>query len=148
MTSDVKALYQAVILDHNKQPRNFRALAGGRQAEGDNPLCGDHVVVYVRVDEGIITEATFQGFGCAIAVASASLMTDSVKGKTVAEAEDLFERFRRLVTSPPGAPVEDLGALSTLAGVRQFPVRVKCATLPWRTLQAAAAARDEVVSTE
>ena len=88
MTADVQALYQAVILDHNKRPRNFRALDGGRRAEGDNPLCGDHVIVYVRVDEGIITEATFQGFGCAIARASASLMTDSVKGKTVAEAED------------------------------------------------------------
>ena len=148
MTADVQALYQAVILDHNKNPRNFRALDGGRSAEGDNPLCGDHVVVYVRVDEGIITEATFQGFGCAIARASASLMTDSVRGKTVAEADDLFQRFHRLVTSPPGAPVEDLGALSTLAGVRRFPVRVKCAMLPWRTLQAAAEARDGIVCTE
>jgi nitrogen fixation NifU-like protein len=148
MTSDVQALYQAVILDHNKRPRNFRALAGGRRAEGDNPLCGDRVVVYVRVDEGIITEATFQGFGCAIATASASLMTDIVTGKTVAEADELFQRVHRLVTSPPGAPVEDLGALSALAGVRQFPVRVTCATLPWRTVQAAAEARDEVVSTE
>jgi nitrogen fixation NifU-like protein len=148
VTSDVQALYQAVILDHNKHPRNFRALASGRRAEGDNPLCGDHMIVYVRVDEGIITEATFQGFGCAIAQASASLMTDSVTGKTVAEADDLFQRFHRLVTSPPAAPVEDLGALSTLAAVRQFPVRIKCATLPWRTLLAAAEARDTVVSTE
>jgi nitrogen fixation NifU-like protein len=148
MTSDVQALYQDAILDHNKRPRNFRALDGGRRAEGDNPLCGDRVVVYVRVDEGIITEATFQGFGCAIARASASMMTDSVKGKTVAEANELFERVHRLVTSPPGAPIDDLGALSTLAAVRQFPVRVKCATLPWRTLLAAAEASDEVVSTE
>ena len=148
MTTDVGALYQAVILDHNRQPRNFRALDAGRKAEGDNPLCGDHVVVYLRVDEGIITEATFQGFGCAIARASASLMTDSVRGKTLAEADELFQRVQRLVTSPPGAPVEDLGPLSTLAGVRQFPVRVKCATLPWRTLQAAAAASEKVVSTE
>lgn len=93
-------------------------------------------------------EATFQGFGCAIARASASLMTDSVKGKTVAEADELFLRLHRLITSPPGAPVEDLGALSTLACVRQFPVRVMCATLPWRTLQAATEARGEVVSTE
>ena len=148
MTADVQALYRALVLDHNKRPRNFRALAGGRRADGDNPLCGDHLVVYVRVDEGIITEATFQGFGCAIARASASLMTESVRGKTVAEAGELFQRFHRLVTSPPGAAVDDLGALSTLAAVRQFPVRVKCATLPWRTLQAAAEARDEVVSTE
>jgi len=148
MTSEVEALYQAVILDHNRRPRNFRALDDGRRAEGDNPLCGDHVVVYLRVDEGIITEATFQGFGCAIARASASLMTDCVKGKTLAEADELCQRVQRLVTSPPGAPVEDLGALSTLAGVRQFPVRIKCATLPWRTLQAAAESRDDIVSTE
>ena len=148
MRSEVQALYDAVILDHNKSPRNFRTLDGGRRGEGDNPLCGDRVTVYLRVDDGIITDATFQGFGCAIVKASASLMTDSVKGKTVAEAVALFERVHRLVTAPPGAPVEDLGALSTLAAVRQFPVRVKCATLPWRTLQAAAEARDEVVSTE
>jgi len=148
MTSDVQALYQAVILDHNKRPRNFRALAGGRRAEGDNPLCGDRVTVFLRVDDGIIMEATFQGFGCAIATASASLMTDSVKGKTVAEADELFQRFHRLVTSPPGALVDDLGALSTLAAVRQFPARITCATLPWRTLQAAAQAHDRVVSTD
>jgi nitrogen fixation NifU-like protein len=148
MTSDLQALYQAVILDHHKRPRNFRALDGARQAEGDNPLCGDHLVVYVRVDEGIVTEAAFQGFGCAIARASASLMTESVHGKTMDDMAALVERFLRLVTAPPGAPVEDLGPLSTLAGVRQFPVRIKCATLPWRTLLAAAEARDEVVTTE
>ena len=148
MTSDVQALYQAVILDHNKRPRNFRTLDGGRKAQGENPLCGDHVVVYVRVNEGIITEATFQGFGCAIARASASLMTGSVNGKTLAEMDALVQRFLRLVTAPPGAPVEDLGPLSTLACVRRFPVRVACATLPWRALQAAAEARDQVVSTE
>jgi nitrogen fixation NifU-like protein len=148
MTSDVAALYQSVILDHNKRPRNFRPLAGGRSAHGDNPLCGDRVTVYLRVDGGVITEAAFQGVGCAIAQASASLMTDSVTGKTVAEVNELFQRVHRLVTSSPGAPIEDLGALTTLAGVRQFPVRVKCATLPWRTLQAAVEARDDVVSTE
>ena len=148
MTADVQALYQAAILDHNRQPRNFRVLAGGRRAEGDNPLCGDHVTVYLRVDAGLITEATFQGFGCAIARASASLMTESVTGKTLLEADEIVQRVHRLVSSPPDAPVEDLGALSTLAAVRQFPLRVKCATLPWRTLQAAAAARDDVVSTE
>jgi nitrogen fixation NifU-like protein len=148
VTPDIEALYQAVILDHNKRPRNFRTLDGGRKAQGDNPLCGDHVVVYVRVDEGIITEAAFQGFGCAIARASASLMTESVNGKTVAEIEALVQRFLRLVTALPGAPVEDLGPLSTLACVRRFPVRVTCATLPWRTLQAAVEARDEGVSTE
>ena len=148
MTRDIEALYQAVILDHNTRPRNFRTLDGGRKAEGDNPLCGDHVVVYVRVDEGIITEAAFQGFGCAIARASASLMTDSVYGKTVAEMDALVQRFLRLVTALPGEPVEELGPLSTLACVHRFPVRVTCAALPWRTLQAAVEGRDEGVSTE
>ena len=146
--SDLQELYQEVILDHNKRPRNFRALADGRRAEGYNPLCGDRLTVYVRVDDGVIKEAAFQGSGCAISKASASLMTDSVKGKTVAEAEALFERFHRAVTAPPDAPVEDLGKLSVLTGVRQFPVRVKCATLAWYALRAAVEARDEVVSTE
>ena len=148
MMSDLQELYQEVILDHNRRPRNFRALDDGRKAEGYNPLCGDRLTVYLRVDDGVIKEATFQGSGCAISKASASLMTDSVKGKTVAHAEALFERFHRAVTAPPDAPVEDLGKLSVLAGVRQFPVRVKCATLAWYALRAAAEARDEVVSTE
>ena len=148
MMSDLQELYQEVILDHNRRPRNFRALDDGRKAEGYNPLCGDRLTVYLHVDDGIIKEATFQGSGCAISKASASLMTDGVKGKTVAEADALFERFHRVVTAPPDAPVEDLGKLSVLAGVRQFPVRVKCATLAWYALRAAAEARDEVVSTE
>ena len=148
MMSDLQELYQEVILDHNKRPRNFHALNKGRKAEGYNPLCGDRLTVYLRVDDGVIKDATFQGSGCAISKASASLMTDSVKGKTVAEAESLFERFHRAVTAPPDAPVEDLGKLSVLAGVRQFPVRIKCATLAWYALRAAAEARDEVVSTE
>ena len=146
--SDLQDLYQEVILDHNRRPRNFRALDGGRRAEGYNPLCGDRLTVYLRVEDDVIKDATFQGSGCAISKASASLMTDVVKGKTVAEAEALFERFHRVVTAPPDAPVEDLGKLSVLAGVRQFPVRVKCATLAWYALRAAAGARDEVVSTE
>ena len=138
MTSDLRALYRDVIVDHSKHPRNFRTLEACRKAEGFNPLCGDRLTVYVQIDNGVIRDVSFEGLGCAIAIASASLMTESVKGKTVAEADALFQRVHRLVTSAPGAPVEDLGALSTLAGVRQFPVRVKCATLPWRTLQAAA----------
>jgi len=146
--SDLQDLYQEVILDHNRRPRNFRALNEGRKAEGYNPLCGDRLTVYLRVEDGVIKDATFQGSGCAISKASASLMTDVVKGKTVAEAEALFERFHRVVTAPTDAPVEDLGKLSVLAGVRQFPVRVKCATLAWYALRAAAEARDEVVSTE
>ena len=148
MTSDLEALYRDVILDHNRQPRNLRVLDGARKAEGHNPVCGDRLTVYLRVERGVIEAAAFQGSGCAIAMASASLMTDSVTGKTVAEAEALFERLHRLLTAPPGAPIEDLGALSALAGVRQFSVRVRCATLPWQALRAAAAASDEVVSTE
>jgi nitrogen fixation NifU-like protein len=146
--SDLEDLYQEVILDHNRRPRNFRALDDGRKAEGYNPLCGDRLTVYLRVNGDVIKDATFQGTGCAISKASASLMTESVKGKTLAEADALFERFHRVVTAPPEAAVEDLGKLSVLAGVRQFPVRVKCATLAWYTLRAAAEARDEVVSTE
>lgn len=147
MTSGLEALYQDVILDHNRRPRNFRAL-DGRKAEGHNPLCGDHLTVYLRVEGTVIEEATFQGFGCAIAKASASLMTDTVKGKTMAEAEALWARFERMVTAPAEAPIEDLGALSALVGVRRFPARVSCATLPWHALRAAAGASGAIVSTE
>jgi nitrogen fixation NifU-like protein len=147
MISDLRELYQEVILDHNKRPRNFRVIADGRKAEGYNPLCGDRITVYLSLNNGVITDASFQGSGCAISKASASLMTDSVKGKTLAEAEALFERFQQMITAQSGA-VEDLGKLSVLAGVRQFPVRVKCASLAWHTLRAAAAARNETVSTE
>jgi nitrogen fixation NifU-like protein len=148
MTSGLDVLYRDVILDHTKRPRNFRVLEGGGKAEGSNPLCGDRLTVYLRVANGTIQEAAFQGYGCAIAVASASLMTESVKGKTLAEAEALFERFLRMISAPAGAPVDGLGDLSAFAGVRQFPVRVKCATLPWEALRAAAAGRVGAVSTE
>jgi nitrogen fixation NifU-like protein len=148
MMSDLDALYREVILDHHRQPRNFRVLDGARAAEGHNPLCGDRLTIYVRLDRGVIEAAAFQGHACAIAKASASLMTESVTGKTVAEAEALFDRLHQLLTAPPGAPIADLGALSALAGVRQFSVRVRCATLPWQALRAAVAAGDEVVSTE
>ena len=148
MTAGLETLYRDVILDHNRRPRNFRPLEGGGKAEGSNPLCGDRLTVYLRLANGAIQDAAFQGFGCAIAIASASLMTENVKGKTVAEATALFERFLQMITAPAEAPVDDLGDLSALAGVRQFPVRVKCATLPWQALRAAAAARVEVVSTE
>jgi len=147
MSADLEALYQGTILDHNRQPRNFRALDGGRRAEGYNPLCGDRLTVFLRIRGDLIEDASFQGFGCAIAKASASLMTESIKGKTLSEAERLFERVLRLLTADEVSR-DDLGALSALAGVRQFPVRIKCATLPWQTLRAAAAARDEIVSTE
>ena len=148
MTSDLQDLYQEVILDHNKRPRNFRTIEDGRKAEGYNPLCGDRMTIYLGLRDGVIADASFQGSGCAISKASASLMTESVKGKTLAEADALFDRFHRMVTAPPEVPVEDLGKLSVLAGVRQFPVRVKCASLAWHTFRAAAEARDEVVSTE
>jgi len=146
--TDLKELYQEVILDHNKRPRNFRAIEHGQRAEGHNPLCGDRVTVYLRVVDGRIEDVTFQGSGCAISKASASLMTDAVKGRTLEEAEALFERFQRMITRDPNEPVDDLGKLSVFAGVRQFPIRVKCASLPWHTLRAAAQAREETVSTE
>ena len=117
---DLRDLYQEVILDHNKRPRNFRAIEDGRKAEGYNPLCGDRVTVYVRVENGRVADASFQGSGCAISKASASLMTDIIKGKTLEEVEELFERFHQMITRPPDEPVEDLGKLSVLAGVRQL----------------------------
>lgn len=156
MMSDLDGLYQEVILDHNKRPRNFRVLEGAnRRAEGFNPLCGDRLTLFLHVDDGdVIRDATFQGSGCAISKASASLMTDALKGKTIGQAEALFERFHRMVTAPPDAPIIDrdlaeLGKLSVLAGVREFPVRVKCASLAWHTMKAAVKHdKPEVVSTE
>jgi len=146
--SDLQDLYQEVILDHNKRPRNFRTIEDAHKAEGYNPLCGDRVTVYLRLEDGRVADASFQGSGCAISKASASLMTDSVKGKTLAEVEELFERFHQMITRPPDEPVDDLGKLSVLAGVRQFPIRVKCASLPWHTLRSAAEDKREIVSTE
>lgn len=149
MNPDLQDLYQEVILDHNKRPHNYHAMDDGRRAEGHNPLCGDRLTIFVKVQDGRIVDASFQGAGCAISKASASLMTDSVKGKTVAEAEELFRRFQAMVTRPPDEPVDqDLGKLSVFAGVRQYPVRVKCASLAWHTLHSAIEARDDVVSTE
>lgn len=148
MNTELQDLYQEVILDHNRRPRNFRALDAGQKAEGFNPLCGDRITVYLTVDDGVIADVAFQGSGCAISKASASLMTESVKGKTVAEAQALFERFQQMITAPAEVPVDNLGKLMVLAGVRQFPVRVKCASLAWHTLRAAVDARNDVVSTE
>ena len=146
--SDLTELYQEVILDHNKRPRNYRTIASpSHQAEGYNPLCGDRLNLFVKVDGDVITDVAFQGSGCAISKASASLMTDAVKGSTVEQARALFERFHHVVTTPPDQPVEDLGKLSVLSGVREFPVRVKCASLAWHTLKAALA-REARTSTE
>lgn len=146
--SDLNDLYQEVILDHNKRPRNFRTIEGAsHHADGYNPLCGDKLSLTVQVDGDQIADVAFVGSGCAISKASASLMTDTLKGKSVAEARALFERFHRMVTTPPDQPVEDMGKLSVLSGVREFPVRVKCASLAWHTLKAALERKDSA-STE
>jgi nitrogen fixation protein NifU and related proteins len=146
--SDLSDLYQEVILDHNRRPRNFRRMEGAsHHAEGYNPLCGDRVTVFLQIADDRIADIAFEGSGCAISKASASLMTDRLKGSTVAEARALFDRFHRMVTTPPNQEVEELGKLSALAGVREFPVRVKCASLAWHTLKAAMDS-EEMVSTE
>ena len=145
---ELDELYREVILDHNRRPRNFRVIDGGRRAEGFNPLCGDHLTVYVRLDHGVIADVSFQGSGCAISKASASLMTESVKGHTIDNARALFDQFHEMITAPADGSVERLGKLAALAGVRRFPIRVKCASLAWHTLRAAIDARDEMVSTE
>ena len=148
MSDELQELYQEVILDHNRRPRNFRVIEAGRRSEGYNPLCGDRITVYLDVENGVIKDASFQGSGCAISKASASLMTESVKGKTVEDAQSLFERFQQMITGPTDTPAADLGKLTVLAGVRQFPIRVKCASLAWHTLRAAVDSADKVVSTE
>ena len=132
--SELRELYQEVILDHHKRPRNFGALsAANHHAEGHNPLCGDNVKVYLRVDDGVIRDVGFEGGGCAIATASASLMTEMLKGKRVEEVERLFGEFHDMVTGEKPTDTADLGKLEVLAGVREFPARVKCATLAWHT---------------
>lgn len=149
--SDLRELYQQVILDHSKKPRNFQKLEGAnRTAQGHNPLCGDDVTVYLRLEDDAIRNISFQGSGCAISKASASMMTDSVKGKTKADAEALFRRFHDLVTvgGDEAADAGELGKLAVFAGVREFPVRVKCATLAWHTLRAALEGKEGTISTE
>ena len=147
--SDLTDLYQEVILDHNRRPRNFRAMdEASRTQEGYNPLCGDRLTLYVKLDGDRIADVAFQGTGCAISKASASLMTEALKGKTVGEARELFEKFHEMVTSSPEDAAPDLGKLSVLAGVREYPTRVKCASLAWHTLKAAVAGEQGTVSTE
>ena len=144
----LRDLYQEVILEHSKHPRNFRAMeAANHKAEGFNPLCGDHYTIYVDVDGETIKDIAFQGAGCAISKASASMMTQSLKGKSAAEAENMFEKFHALVTGKNGN-AEDLGKLAVFAGVSEFPVRVKCASLAWHALHAALQGKQEAVSTE
>ncbi len=149
--SDLRELYQEVILDHNKRPRNFQKLEGAnRKAEGYNPLCGDQLTVYLRLEDGVIKDISFQGSGCAISKGSASMMTASLKGRSKADAEALFETFHKMVTSDLSVTFDPLevGKLAAFTGVREFPVRVKCATLPWHTLHAALEGKEETVSTE
>ena len=149
--ADLRELYQEVILDHNRRPHNFRELAdANRRAEGYNPLCGDRLTVYVHLDGDLVRDVTFTGSGCAISKASASLMTDAVKGRTLAEANALFDAFHGLVTSDVGSEpdVTALGKLAVLSGVREFPARVKCASLAWHTFKAALTAETEPVTTE
>ncbi len=147
--SELRDLYQEVILDHNRRPRNFGPLPeANRQAEGYNPLCGDKVTVFLDVEDGRIAGVSFQGSGCAISTASASLMTEALAGRTVAEARELFQDFHDLVTTGAGEGSPELGKLTVFGGVREFPMRVKCATLAWHTLLAALEAKDQPVSTE
>ena len=149
--SDLRELYQSVILDHNKSPRNFgEPEASNRHAEGDNPLCGDQISVHVALEDGVVRDVGFVGQGCAISTASASLMTEAVKGRSADDAMKLFERFHTLVTSDPNSDPEagDLGKLEVFAGVHEFPMRVKCATLAWHTLRAAITNSFETVTTE
>jgi len=144
--SDLRDLYQEVILDHSRKPRNFRVLQpGARCASGHNPLCGDRVSIFLDLQGGVIREVSFQGNGCAISTASASMMTEALKGKTLEEADRLFGLFHELVTAGGGKaspdPKATLGKLAVFEGVREFPVRVKCATLPWHTFRAAVEGR-------
>ena len=148
--SELSELYQQVILDHNKKPRNFRKLdTANHSAEGYNPLCGDHMTVYMDLENDLVKDVGFEGSGCAISKASASMMTQAVKGKSKEEAERLFKEFHLMVTGELDEESEanSLGNLKIFAGVREFPVRVKCATLPWHTMHAALNKQDQI-STE
>ncbi len=149
--ADLNELYQGVILDHNRSPRNFREIAGAaHHAEGYNPLCGDQLTVYAELDGDVITDASFVGNGCAISKASASMMTQAVKGKRLSDAQEMFRTFQQLVTgkTTPEEAKQVLGKLVLFAGVSQFPVRVKCASLSWHTLNAALEDKPEPVTTE
>lgn len=155
--SELSDLYQEMILDHHRSPKNYRVIEGGRQAKGFNPLCGDLVTVYVQLEGDVLKDVSFQGQGCAISRASASLMTAAVKGLTLGKADALFRKFQRAVTGEPvdadqqAGPAGDgveLGKLEALSGVSQFPVRVKCATLAWHALRAAIEAKEGTVTTE
>ncbi len=150
--SDLRELYQEVILDHSRNPRNFGRLENANhEADGNNPLCGDQITLFVRTEDGIVIDISFEGSGCAISTASASLMTEALKGKSIEDAQELFEQFHGMVTGDPmreSQSAQSMGKLSVLAGVREFPVRVKCASLAWHTFKAAIEEVVEPVSTE
>ena len=149
--SDLRDLYQELILDHNRRPRNFGPLAeANRSAKGINPLCGDKVTVHLQVEDGQVKDIRFEGTGCAISIASASVMTESLKRQTREDAVSLFERFHRMVAPADGVESDppDMGKLAAFAGVRDYPARVKCATLAWHTLRAALDGKEKAVSTE
>jgi len=151
MSSDLRELYQEVILDHNKNPRNFRGLEDATHtAEGYNPLCGDKVKIFLRIEDDVVQDVGFLGDGCAISTASASLLTQAIKGKPKAEVEALFGKFHDMLTqdSTQRQTVDGLGKLAVFEGVCEYPARVKCATLCWHTLQAAMNKADEPVTTE
>jgi nitrogen fixation NifU-like protein len=148
---EVDLLYQEIILDHNKNPRNFGELEDAtHKAVGHNPLCGDHIEIFLKVKDGKVEDVKFKGVGCAISKASASIMTTVLKGKTLDEVKNLFEKFHNVLISKPDEPVntEELGKLAVFAGVREFPVRVKCATLAWHTLIEAIEKKDSVLTVE
>jgi nitrogen fixation NifU-like protein len=147
--SDISDLYQEVILDHNKRPRNFQKLeTANRSAEGFNPLCGDQITVYLLIEDSVIKDISFQGSGCAISKASASMMTAALKGKSQQEGEILFNKVHEMLTGTAKGDPEELGRLAALSGVCNFPARVKCASLAWHTLRAALEEKLEPVSTE
>ncbi len=148
---DLKDLYQEIIVDHNRSPRNFRKMENAnRSAEGYNPLCGDKLTIFIRIEKGVIEDVSFEGSGCAISVASASLMTQTIKGKTEEEADAVFNDFHKMVMdkSDITADFESMGKLAALAGVKQYPSRIKCATLCWHTLNAAIKKIEDAVVTE
>ncbi|MCW5945976.1 MAG: SUF system NifU family Fe-S cluster assembly protein [Fimbriimonadales bacterium] len=149
--SQLTELYQEVILDHYRNPRNAKPIEKEtHSAEGHNPLCGDDVEVHLLIEDGVVADVSVRGVGCAISTASSSLMSEAIRGKSLDEVEQMFERFHAMVTSPidAPAPIDGLGKLEVLAGVRNYPVRIKCATLPWHALKSAIAGSSEPVTTE
>jgi nitrogen fixation NifU-like protein len=148
MFDDLNDLYQQVIIDHSKRPRNFRVMANPtREAQGQNPLCGDNFTVYMQMENDVVRDVSFQGSGCAISMASASMMTEALKGKSKADAEKMFDQFHSMITKGAAAD-ENLGKLGVLVGVNKFPARVKCAILSWHAVHAAIEGGQQVVSTE